>query len=188
MAIPSLKSVFQRHDPLFGKLEAVHLPYATTSGAQPVRIVHGLRIGTGKKRIVSTLRDNREKIEVRFGDERQVFEKGPGQSYLRLFRENREALGLPNSWKIAEGADCADCVDPSWFTERLCAPLDATKDKLRNAARAVPPGSRGKASSSPPRRFKRDLERRRLKCSSNTAHRVIIGGSEKERNTCKRLT
>jgi hypothetical protein len=54
--------------------------YATTRGTQLVRIVHGLHICTGKKRVISTLKDDREKIEVRFGDEKLEFEKGPDKS------------------------------------------------------------------------------------------------------------
>jgi hypothetical protein len=47
---------FPADDNLFG--------HPTLSTARPVNIVHGLNVGSGKKRVVSALKDNREKIEV----------------------------------------------------------------------------------------------------------------------------
>jgi hypothetical protein len=104
----------------------------------------------------SPLKDNREKIEVRFGDEKLEFEKGPDSRYLRLVEENRGFQGLPDSWKIevvrAEEdriiIECADGATTFWFTEELGPPLDATKDKLREAANDVPPVSCGRGVSS----------------------------------------
>jgi hypothetical protein len=55
--------------------------YATTKGAQPVRVKHGLNIGTAKKRIIFPLKDNREKIEVRFADDKMEFGKGATRRY-----------------------------------------------------------------------------------------------------------
>jgi hypothetical protein len=50
--------------------------FATTKGVQPVRIKHGLKMTTLKTRVQLPLKDNREKVEIRFGDEKLEFEKG----------------------------------------------------------------------------------------------------------------
>jgi hypothetical protein len=131
--------------------------YASMDGARPVNVIHGLNAGTGKKRVPSHLKDNSERIEVRFGDRKVVLTKGSRKTYLTAFDEAREAESIPDSWKIAtvradEGRIIIigeDGVNPFWFREKLYPPLDETKDRLREAARKVPHGSWGKIPASP---------------------------------------
>jgi uncharacterized membrane protein len=52
---------FARDDNLFS--------FATTKGVQPVRIIPGLKMGTMKTRVKLPLKDNREKIEIKFGED-----------------------------------------------------------------------------------------------------------------------
>jgi hypothetical protein len=125
--------------------------YASLGTAEPVKIVHGLNRVSGKKRVPMKLRDNRERIEVRFGDISVVTAKGSGQNCANTFDEARRAEHK-ETWQIGViRADentiiigAIDRVVPFWFTEKPNAPLDESKDALQHTARAVPPGAWGK--------------------------------------------
>jgi hypothetical protein len=71
--------------------------YSTQDNARPVNVIHGLNAGTGKKRILSTLKDNPKRIEVRFEDRKFLSAKGPRKTYTAVFEEAREAEGLPET-------------------------------------------------------------------------------------------
>jgi hypothetical protein len=134
---------FDRTDSLFG--------YATLKGAQPVRVKHRAKMSTMK----TPRKDNREKVEVRFGDEKLEFERGVYKTHQWLVDEARSGNHLSESWKIvvvrAEEeriiVECSDGTDPFWFSEKTCPPLDPKGDKLRDAVALVPPGGWGKVST-----------------------------------------
>jgi hypothetical protein len=76
---------FPFDDNLFG--------YASLGTAKPVKIVHGLNRGSGKKRVSSNMKDNRERIEVRFGDTSFVTGKGPRWTYASVYEEDSPTSG-----------------------------------------------------------------------------------------------
>jgi hypothetical protein len=84
---------FAKEDSLFG--------YATSSDALPVQIRDGSALRTLKTRALTPKRDNRIRVECRFGNDEQVFERSVYASYKDLVDDNRREHGLPDSWQIA---------------------------------------------------------------------------------------
>jgi hypothetical protein len=132
--------------------------HVTMKGVQPVTTKHGAQMSSMKARVQLLLKDNREKVEIRFGDEKLEFEKGVYKTYRSLVTENREAFHLPVTWPIAAGRtvedriimECADGAEPFWFSEKACLPLLQTADKLREAAKNAAPEAWGRAVEAPP--------------------------------------
>jgi hypothetical protein len=81
--------VFGKEDSVFG--------YATMRGALPVRILHGSALRTNKPRMKTPKKDNRAKVEIRFGDEKMEYERAVYPSYSQMVEENRNAFHLPDS-------------------------------------------------------------------------------------------
>jgi hypothetical protein len=132
---------FGKDDSLFG--------YATTQEALPVQILHGSALRTLKTRALTPKKDNRIKVECRFGDEKQCFERSAYQSYKDLVEDNCRAHSLPDSWQIASVREeddriivvCEDGANPFWFIEKMCPALKIMQDKIYANATRVPPGS-----------------------------------------------
>jgi hypothetical protein len=142
--VDSLGNPFGKSDNLFG--------YATMRGAPPVTIMHGSGLRTMKTRNPTEKKDNRIRVEIRFGGENAVFERTTRLTYQQLLDQNREFFHLANTWQIAVVRAEEDRIivervegtNPFWFSEKLCPPIQLTEDRIYQAARAVPPGKWGK--------------------------------------------
>jgi hypothetical protein len=93
-----------------------------------VKILHGSALRTQKPRVKTPKKDNRALVGIRFGSEKFAFGRDRYPSYQRLLEETRSQISLPESWPItrirAEDdfliIECADGVDPFWFSEKAC--------------------------------------------------------------------
>jgi hypothetical protein len=103
----------------FGKTDSL-FGYATTRGALPGTIMHGSGMRTLKNRAPNVKKDNREKVEVRFGDEVMAYERTVYRTYRELVEQKRDAFHLPDTWRIALVraeedriiVECRDGADP----------------------------------------------------------------------------
>jgi hypothetical protein len=143
--IPSAKE-----DRLFG--------YATFPGAPSVKILHGSALKTLETRPPTPKKDVRIRVELRFGDNVQSFERIVYQSYEDAVDDNHRAHGLPESWQIASVRAeedriiivCEDGTNPFWFSEKMCPPIKLVLDKIYANATRVPLGSWGVPSIAQP--------------------------------------
>jgi hypothetical protein len=108
--------------------------------------------------MVTPKRDNRMKNVVVLGDEKATFARELHLSYSKLVEDGREQFGKSEDWKIERVRadedriilECAEGVDPFWFTEKTCPPLRLSEDGIYQAAARVQPGMWGKAPPTNP--------------------------------------
>jgi hypothetical protein len=123
--------------------------FVSSPDVHPLSLRQEIHLDAKKIRGVSKPENKREIVAVQFGDYTHEFKKNDCKLYQEAIARARRILELPETWEIAvvraeEDRVIVMCVEgrnPFWLSEKVYPPLETLKDKLREAARRVTPGT-----------------------------------------------